>query len=85
MRNKISVMVLGLLALVFVCGATGGCGQTFIGYYYYYPDWTPDGQIICVKNKHQTSGGGGGFWSPGPESQNWYYITTMDTAGSNES
>ena len=83
MRNKISVMVLGLLVLLIA-----GCAE--LGRYnestYYYPDWTPSGEIICVKNvttyEKQKS-----WWLDGGTSAavaQAYYITTMSVAGTNE-
>ena len=82
MRNKISVVVLGFLALVFVCGATGGCGERFYDdIEYQYPNWTPEGLVYCQKSvTHRREYGGGYHETFGTD----YYYVTMDTNGNNE-
>jgi len=87
MRNKISVMVLGLLALVFVCGATGGCGgESFVdSTSYQYPNWTPEGLIYCQKavtHYRKYWGAIGGEYSENRGTD--YYYVTMSTEGTNE-
>ena len=86
MRNKISVIVLGLLALVFVGGLMGGCGSTSVtSYTYFYPDWTPDGKIICSKLQSTSTSGGNFLGMPGGTTFNdHYFLTVMDANGSNE-
>ena len=87
MRNKISVMVLGLLVLVFVCGATGGCGgESFVdSTSYQYPNWTPEGLIYCQKavtHYRKYWGAIGGEYSENRGTD--YYYVTMSTEGTNE-
>jgi len=72
-----------LIGLIFLSGCAG------LGRYkestYYYPDWTLDGKIICVKNITTYERGGFVWGAPtsAPVAQE-YYITTMSTQGAEE-
>jgi hypothetical protein len=60
--------------------------RTWVTNYYYYPDWTPDGRIICVK-KSVTYREGATYpaWGSGVEViSTKYYITTMSDEGTQE-
>jgi len=77
----------GLLALVFVCGATGGCGgESFVdSTSYQYPNWTPEGLIYCQKavtHYRKYWGAIGGEYSENRGTD--YYYVTMSTEGTNE-
>jgi len=66
----------------------GGCGETrWTENYYYYPDWTPDGEIICMKEvadyRKSLSMPFPGIVSTDRISTK-YYITTMSEEGTNE-
>ena len=65
--------------------AMGGCGSSLSSStrsVYCFPDWTPDGKILCVKAKVSTSTGAGS--NPSVDSSAEYFITIMDINGSNE-
>jgi len=81
MFRKIAILMAGLLALVFVCGGAGGCGETvFSSSSYYYPNWMPDGRIICSK---VTSTWSSAIWGR-KELGDTYYITAITINNSNE-
>jgi len=87
MRYKLYLLFLGIIVLA--VGLVGGCGMNAnTGAYndYYYPDWTPDGKIICVKQVSAWEETGS--WPAGGSSRRItsekYYIVTMDEDGGNE-
>lgn len=83
MQNKLVLLVLGLAIVLLTTGMTGGCGMnSSTKTYYYYPDWTPDGRIICSKNIQTVSGGSGP--TPGTSIDSEYYLAIIDENGSNE-
>jgi len=87
MSKKIAVLMAGLLVLVFVCGATGGCGgESFVdSTSYQYPNWTPEGLIYCQKavtHYRKYWGAIGGEYSENRGTD--YYYVTMSTEGTNE-
>jgi len=87
MKSKLmfSFLCLGLLFLTAV--VVGGCAESRYSITsYYYPDWTPDGKIICEKKVDNYRSGGGypSFGSGASLTSTNYYITTMDTQGSQE-
>jgi hypothetical protein len=84
MTKKLSLMVLGLAVFGLAASMVGGCGNSVTTYFYYYPDWTPDGRILCSKNKQVTTTGTGGIGGGGGSVSNNYYLTIMDANGSNE-
>ncbi len=84
MKSKLSLLVLGLVVIITVAGMGGGCGETITTYFYYYPDWTPDGKIICSKNKQVKTQGVGTIGGSGGSVSNYYTLTIMDAEGSNE-
>ena len=76
-----------MLALVFVGGATGGCGgERFTDYTSYEdPNWTPEGLIYCLKattHYRKYWGAIGGEYSENLGTD--YYYVTMTTDGINE-
>jgi len=82
------MMILGLLALVLVCGASGGCGESFFDETAYYsPNWTPEGLIYAQKVVTHYKNEFQGLWFGGTKKiqtgQDTYYVT-MDTNGNNE-
>jgi len=81
---KIMISLLGMLMVTLLCSMNGGCGEVTTTYFYYYPDWTPDGRIICSKNKQVRSSGTGTIGGSGGTVSNYYTLTIMDADGSNE-
>ena len=80
MRIRISMMILGLLAMFFTCGA-GGCGETtYESSSYYYPNWMPDGRIVCYK---MTSRWSNALWGR-KELGDANYIAAITINSSNE-
>ena len=87
--NLKPILSLLLIAIVSLGVFVGGCSlapKTGVDHSYYYPDWTPDGEIICIKKAEE--------WS---ETTPWpygapmrkvtstkYYITTMSEEGTQE-
>ena len=85
--KRLAILMGGLLALVFVCGATGGCGgESFVdSTSYQYPNWTPEGLIYCQKavtHYRKYWGAIGGEYSENRGTD--YYYVTMSTEGTNE-
>jgi len=79
-RIRISMMILGLLAMFFTCGA-GGCGETtYESSSYYYPNWMPDGRIVCYK---MTSRWSNALWGR-KELGDANYIAAITINSSNE-
>ncbi len=84
MRKLITLIC--LLSIGFI---VGGCTlPSNTGSYsdYYYPDWTPDGKIICIKKISTWSETG--VWPAGASTRNItstkYFIVTMDEEGTQE-
>lgn len=76
------VKLFGLLLLFGIAGLLiGGCGSSTTTSTYYYPNWTADGGIICIKKAVSSISGSVVF--PGKEEIR-YYITTMNQSGTNE-
>lgn len=74
-------LVLGLGIVLLITGMNGGCGETnYESSTYYYPNWMPDGRIICYK---VTSKWSTAIWGR-KELGDTYYITAMNSDGSNE-
>jgi len=81
MRNRISMLVLGLVALVFMVGATGGCGTSLYNEVSYQaPDWTPEGLIYFQKAITHYRKEPMGTINQGTDYEYW----TMTTEGTNE-
>jgi len=60
----------------------GGCGGAISeNNYYYYPNWTPDGRIICFKEYAKSQDLGLGTIA---RIETKYYVTAMNDDGSNE-
>ena len=80
-KNKLSIVILGLLAVALTTGMNGGCGgKEYISTTYYYPNWMPDGRVIAVKGEiKQTQGA----WGPVMSSTK-VYMAAMDADGENE-
>ena len=82
MNLRLAYLTLGLLMVTLLCGMDGGCGiGRLTSDYYYYPNWMPDGRIVCVKKRVITYSGS--FVFPGKEEEH-YYITTMSDEGTQE-
>ncbi|OHA18702.1 MAG: hypothetical protein A2664_00190 [Candidatus Taylorbacteria bacterium RIFCSPHIGHO2_01_FULL_46_22b] len=46
---------------------------------YFSPQWSPQGEIICIKNRMAVSGGkGGGFGGSGTSFSPYYYLTRLN-------
>ncbi len=87
MSKKVSMFVLSLVVIASMM-FVGGCGETkWTENHYYYPDWTSDGKIICIKEVVEYSRGLSGPF-PGLSSTSRvsekYYITTMSEEGTQE-
>lgn len=77
MKKSTILLILFLFASAI---AIAGCGGTYwTETYYYYPDWTPDGKIICVKEVTTFQKIGVGL-----QTSSKYYITTMSEEGTQE-
>ena len=78
-----------LMALLIMVGImVGGCGYAYYTQTnYFYPDWTPDGKIICIKEVIRLKESLGGPY-PGhtytSTMSKQYYIVIMDIDGNNE-
>lgn len=71
------------MIFMFAMLVNGGCGGGIqVINYYYYPNWTPDGKIICSKEYAEHKDLGFGKWQ---QIKTEYYLTVMDEDGSNES
>jgi len=77
-----SLVILGLLALVFACGATGGCGGAITRTYYHNPSWLPNGKIICTKYVNVSTQPD--MIGASKDISNAYYLTTMNDDGTGE-
>lgn len=81
MKTKILIIILALLfagAVVF----NGGCGEKmWTQNYYYYPDWTHDGRIICIKEERTYQEV---TFPSGIHTSSKYYIATMSEDGTQE-
>jgi hypothetical protein len=74
-------MSLGFLLLFLAAGMGGGCGETtYESSAYYYPNWMPDGRIVCWKVASKWSEALFGRRELGTTA----YITAMNPDGSNE-
>jgi len=81
MKSKLFLAIIGLVVLTLTTGMTGGCGETiYEGSSYYYPNWMPDGRIICYK---VTSRWSNALWGR-KEMGDKNYVAAMDVDGSNE-
>jgi len=82
MKPKLPLILLGLFLMFLSCLSGCGLPSDLFGSYadYYYPDWTPDGKIICVKAVSRWEETGG-FRSI---SSTKYYIVTMSEEGTQE-
>jgi len=89
MKSKLFLLFLGIMIMIVVGLLVAGCGLiSNTGAYndYYYPDWTSDGKIICIKKVsawEETGSWPGGGTSRRITSEK-YYIVTMDENGNNE-
>src|SRR3989338_4944826 len=83
MKTKINILLLILLGLILLSGC-GGLGR-YKESRYYYPDWTPEGKIICVKEvvTFERGGFGWGTITAAPVAYE-YYIITMSVEGTDE-
>lgn len=81
MLNKITVIVSCFVALLAVGGCTLSANPSTTTYYY-NPNWTPDGKILCTKNVQTVSGGSGG--SGGTDIAAEYYLSLMNDDGTGE-
>jgi len=82
LKTNTLIAFLGLLLMIIVLGMDGGCGEKIVATnYYYYPNWTPDGKIICTRKYDESKDLGFGKYAP---VKTEYYITVMDEDGSNE-
>jgi hypothetical protein len=76
--NSLKISLIGLLAGMMM----GGCGSAiYENNDYYYPNWIPDGRIICFKIYSKSK-----LLGPGKVERfdTKYYVTSMDDDGSNE-
>jgi Tol biopolymer transport system component len=86
MQNKQFLAIIIMVVGIPVIGLIAGCAENYYSVKsYYYPDWTPDGKIICVKKVDNYRSGGGypSFGGASLLSTN-YYITTMNDEGTQE-
>ena len=87
MKNYISTLIL-LLLVVHIGILTYGCSVPTANFgstlEYFYPDWTPDGHIICIKkiSEWEESGAGGGSFRRITSEK--YFISTMSEDGTQE-
>jgi len=84
MKRGLMVSTIFLTGLLLLAVFGGGCGSTSTNYFYYYPDWTPDGRIICSKNVQTVSQGSGTIGGSGGYATNYYTLAIMDADGTNE-
>ncbi|MFC1496788.1 hypothetical protein ACFL52_05175 [Candidatus Margulisiibacteriota bacterium] len=84
MRNLSFLILIVFFFSVVLLLINGGCSSVTTSYRYYYPDWTPDGRIVCIKNKVVSTTGTGVIGGSGGSETNIYYITVMDADGTNE-
>ena len=79
--------VLALVFLTVIALGVTGCGETvWTESHYYYPDWTPDGRIICVKEVAEYNRRIRSPFGLTSTERTWtkYYITTMSDEGTQE-
>ncbi len=84
MIRKITVLVLVVSCFVGLL-VIGGCtlsANPSTTTYYYNPNWTPNGKILCTKNVQTVSGGSGG--SGGTDIAAEYYLVLMNDDGTGE-
>lgn len=82
MTKKLSFLSLGLMILMLGMLMSGGCSGAISEYnYYYYPNWMPDGRIICSKVHEKQK-----EVAPGvvERIERKYYVTAMNDDGANE-
>ena len=81
MRGKLSLIALGFGIVLLTTGMSGGCGeQTFESFSYYYPNWMPNGRVICFKTESRWSEA---IWGR-RELGDTNYITAITINDSNE-
>jgi hypothetical protein len=87
LKNTIKLVLLGVVCLGgFSCSGSSNRSETS---YYYNPNWTADGKIVCFKKVLVTEGTGGGAGPVISDSDEEvvdrkYYLTVMNEDGSGE-
>jgi len=84
MKTKLIVSLILVVLFAISIIMIGGCGSTSTSYFYYYPDWTPDGRILATKSTRVTSSGSGMFGGSGQTVTSTYSLVIMDDDGTNE-
>jgi len=81
-KINLLILVCFLGLMFFMTGCTITASDSTTRTYYYYPDWTPGGKILCSKGIVTSTTGPGP--TPGTDISGEYYLTIMDEKGSNE-
>ncbi|MFH1618054.1 MAG: hypothetical protein ABIB65_05740 [Candidatus Margulisiibacteriota bacterium] len=84
MQTKLIVSLSLVVIFAFSASVIEGCSSSSTNNYYYYPNWTPDGKILCSKNRQVRTSGSGAFGGSGGSVSNNYSLTIMDIDGTNE-